>query len=375
MRDGWARFDGPAGTQPVDVSIDATAEFQRSGLIANGHGPFPMADACDALEERVRAAVGQLLGADPDGVSVGPSSTAMAMRVATALARELVEGDELVVTELDHDSNITPWTLAAADAGATVRMAGLDPATGRLPVEAVLDQINDRTRWVAITGASNALGTMPDLSPVIEAAHAVGAHVHVDGVHRTPHRSVDLADLGCDSYVTSAYKWYGPHAGILWMRPERLQALAVSKVRPAPDEGPGRIELGTPSFAGLAGIEAAVTFLLEVGLDRIEAHERTCFARLLDGLLAIDSVTVYGPHDLVERAPTLAFNVAGRSPHEVGIALAAEKIAVWDGHYYALEVMKALGLDDSGGAVRAGMAIYLGLAEVERLIVAVDSLS
>ncbi|MDH3707823.1 MAG: aminotransferase class V-fold PLP-dependent enzyme, partial [Acidimicrobiia bacterium] len=288
---GWARFDGPAGTQPVDTAIAAVADFMASGNVANSHGPFAAAEACDAVMDRARTVVARLLGATADGLAFGPSATAMIMRVASAVGRDLGPGDEIVCTQLDHDANVMPWRFAAADSGAIVRMAHLDRATGRLPVEAVVERLSVRTRWVAVTGASNALGTIPDVAAITAAAHEVGAHVLVDGVHRTPHRVIDVAALGCDAYVTSPYKWYGPHAGVLWMRRDLLDGLAVAKVRPADDTGPGRIEWGTPAFEAVAGIAAAADFLLEVGVDAIEAHEMAGFERLLTGLLAIDGVT------------------------------------------------------------------------------------
>ncbi len=374
LADGWARFDGPAGTQPVDVAIDATADFMRSGQVANSHGAFAAAEACDQLMERARATVARLLGADPGGLAFGPSSTAMIMRVASAVSRRLGPGDEIVCTQLDHDANVMPWVIAADDAGATVRMAELDTTTGRLPVEHVTAQLSDRTQWVAVTGASNALGTIPEVGAIVEAAHEVGARVLVDGVHRTPHRDIDVAALGCDAYVTSPYKWYGPHAGVLWMRPDLLDDLAVAKVRPADDHGPGRIEWGTPAYESIAGIVAAADFLLDVGMATIEAHERAGFTRLLDGLLALDAVTVHGPTDLDNRAPTLAFTVHGHAPDAVARRLAAAEVAVWDGHYYAIEAMTALGLIDRGGAVRAGMAVYLGDDDVDRLLEVVAAL-
>ena len=288
-----------------------------------------------------------------------------------AIAHELQPGDEIVCTRLDHDSNIAPWLLAAADTGATVRMAEFDTGTGRLLVDHVTRLLTDRTRWVAVTGASNAIGTMPDVTAITAAAHDAGARIAVDGVHLTPHASVDLGAIGCDVYSTSAYKWYGPHAGITWVEPGLLDRLHAYKVRPAPDRGPGRFELGTPSFEGLAAIDAAARFVLDVGLDHLGAHEHALFERLLEGLLADDRVTVYGPHDLVDRAPTVAFNVAGHSAAEAAAALAAERIAVWDGNYYALEVMASYGVD---AAVRAGIAAYLTADDVDRLLEAVRRL-
>jgi selenocysteine lyase/cysteine desulfurase len=260
----------------------------------------------------------------------------------------------------------------ADDTGAVVRMARFDPGTGRLPVDAVTTLLNERTRWVAVTGASNAIGTMPDVAAITTASHDAGALVVVDGVHLTPHAPVDVAEIGCDVYSTSSYKWYGPHAGITWVEPELLDRLHAYKVRPADDRGPGRLMLGTPSYEALAAIDAAARFLLDVGMDALAAHERSLFERLLHGLLADERVTVYGPHDLDARAPTLAFDVAGHSPAGVARALAGEQVAVWDGHYYAVECMAALGIE---GAVRAGIAAYLTADDVDRLLAAVIELA
>lgn len=368
---GWARFDGPAGTQVVDAAIEATSAWQRSGNNANSHGSFAAADACDALVERVQATMGRLLHADPDGFVFGPSTTANVFALTRAIGRELQPGDEIVCTRLDHDSNVSPWLLVARDTGATVRMADFDTSTGRLPVRAVTDLLSDRTRWVAVTGASNAIGTMPDITAITAAAHGAGARVVIDGVHLTPHSPVDLTAIGCDVYSTSSYKWYGPHAGITWMAPSVLDVLDAYKVRPAPDTGAGRWMLGTPAYENLAAIDAAATWLIDTGLDRIGAHEAALFERLLHGLLTDERVTVLGPHDLDDRAPTLAFTVAGRTPEEVARTLAAARIAVWDGDYYAVEAMAAYGLD---GAVRAGIAAYLTSDDVDRLLEAVAQL-
>jgi selenocysteine lyase/cysteine desulfurase len=209
---------------------------------------------------------------------------------------------------------------------------------------------------------------MPDITEITSAAHEAGARVVVDGVHLTPHVPVDLGAIGCDIYSTSSYKWYGPHAGITWIRPELLDELPAYKVRPAPDTGPEQFQLGTPAYENLAAIDASARFLIDTGMNTIRTHERAVFERLLDGLLADDRVTVYGPHDLEHRTPTLAFNVAGLSAEVVAHALAAEQIAVWDGNYYALEAMERLGVDS---AVRAGIAVYVTNDDVDRLIDAV----
>ncbi len=367
----WARFDGPAGTQVVDSAIEATAAWQRSGNNANSHGVFAAAEACDALTDRVQRTMGELLHADPDGFMFGPSTTSNVFSITRAIGRDLGPGDEIVCTKLDHDSNVSPWLLVAEDTGATVRFADFDAETGRLPVENVTDLLGERTRWVAVTGASNAIGTMPDVTAITAAAHAAGAKVMVDGVHLTPHAPVDVSAIGCDVYSTSSYKWYGPHAGITWIAPGLIDSLHAYKVRPAPETGPGRFELGTSAYESLAAIDAAARFLIDTGLDRIREHEAAVFSRLLDGLLADERVTVYGPHDLADRAPTLAFNVSGHTAESVAQALAERRIAVWDGHYYALEAMDTLGID---GAVRAGIAVYLTPADVDRLLDAVAQL-
>ncbi len=367
----WARFDGPAGTQVVDSAIQATSAWQRSGNNANSHGAFAAARACDDLVEQVRATMGELLNADPGGFMFGPSTTSNIFSITRAIARDLRPGDEIICTKLDHDSNVSPWLLIAEDTGAVVRFADFDADTGRLTVEAVASLLTDRSRWVAVTGASNAIGTMPDIGAITTAADDAGAKVVVDGVHLTPHAPVDIETIGCDVYSTSSYKWYGPHAGVTWIEPGLLDALHAYKVRPAPSSGPERFQLGTPSYESLAAIEAAARFLIDTGVGTIQGYERALFARLLHGLLADDRVTVYGPHDLDDRAPTLAFNVAGRSAAVTAAALAEEQIAVWDGHYYALEAMHTLGID---GAVRAGLAVYLTDADVDRLVAAVAAL-
>ena len=364
----WARFDGPGGTQVVDAAIEAAAEWQRSGRNANSHGAFAAADACDALVERTSEVMGRLLGADPGGMVFGPSTTANMMALTRAIGRGLGSGDEIVCTTLDHDSNVSPWLLLSEDTGATVRMAAFDSDSGRLEVEAVTSLIGPSTRWVAVTGSSNAVGTIPDVAAVVEAAHEAGARVVVDGVHLTPHRSVDVTTLGCDVYTTSSYKWYGPHAGIMWVEPGLLDELDVYTGRAAPQHGPGRLQYGTPSWEALAGIEAAAHFLLSVGMDAVAASEAVRFGRLLDGLHAIDRVRVVGPPDTADRAPTLMFEVSGCTPVAVARHLATQHVAVWDGHNYAVDAMVPLGLDAEAGAVRAGISIYTTDDDVDRLL-------
>ena len=371
----WARFDGPAGTQMVDSAITAMSGWMASGNTASNGGPFAAAEECQGLLDRTRAAVGRLLGADPNGISFGPNMTSLTLAVSRAIGATLQPGDRIVGTRLDHDANITPWRRAADEAGAQQVLAPFDPATGQLPPDNVIELIDERTKWVTLPGASNLLGSTPDLAPIIEAAHAVGANVYVDAVHLAPHRKIDIAALGCDALVTSPYKWYGPHSGVLWMRPELLESLPVFKVRPAADHGPGRLETGMPNFEGIAGIEAAARFLIEEGMDQLAAAESEVFAHLLEGLLSINGVKVWGSQTLEGRVPTAAFTIEGVHPADASKALGARNIAVWDGHNYAVAVVDQLGLADSGGVIRAGVSRYVEQPDVDRVLDAVKELA
>lgn len=340
-----------------------------------GGGHFDAAHRADELVDRARAAVGRLFGADPAGIAFGPNMTSITFAISRAIGATLRDGDRIVGTRLDHDANITPWRRAADQAGAEHVLAPFDAATGELPPQNVIALIDERTKWVTLPGASNLLGTAPDLSPIIEAAHAVGARVFIDAVALAPHHRIDISDLGCDALVTSPYKWYAPHAGMLWMEPELLDELPVFKVRPSYDKGPRRFETGMPNYEAIAGVEAAARFLLEEGLDRIQVAENELFAPLLAGLQAIAGVTVWGVQNLVGRTPTAAFTVAGRTPAEVSQALAAERVAVWDGHNYAVEVVDQLGLADNGGVVRAGISRYIEPDDVQRLLRVVERMA
>jgi cysteine desulfurase family protein (TIGR01976 family) len=371
LRDGWARLDGPAGTQMVDAAIDAMAEFMRSGDNANHGGVFRAAEATDELTSAAREAVGRLLGGTPDTVAFGPSMTALTMRFSAAVGRTLAPGDEIVCTRLDHDANVAPWLIAAERAGATVRFADPEPETLELPASAVEAVLSDRTKWIAVTAASNAVGTVPDLPGIVAAAHAAGARVYVDAVHAAPHRPLDVDALGCDALACSAYKWFGPHVSVLWGRPEVLEPLRPDKLRPSPDELPDRFELGTLPFEGLAGVGAAAEFMLSLDRDALRAHEDALLELMLDGLRAIDGVNVHGAAR--DRAPTVMFTVDGRPSIEVARALAAEQVAVWHGNYYAVELARHLGLERDG-AVRAGAVAYTDEDDVRRLVDAVAAL-
>jgi cysteine desulfurase family protein (TIGR01976 family) len=372
LSDGWARLDGAAGTQMVDDAIEEMAAWMRSGHAANHGGAFRAAERTDALVAEARASVAHLLGAGPEGVVFGPSMTALTMRFAAAACRSLQPGDEIVLTRLDHDANVAPWLIAAARAGVEVRFAEPERETLELPAAAVEAVLSARTRWVAVTAASNAVGTIPDLPGIVAAAHAAGARVFVDAVHATPHRAIDVAALGCDALACSAYKWFGPHIGILWARPELLGELTPDKLRPSPDTVPERWELGTLPFESLIGVRAAADFVARLDREELRAHEDRLLAQMVEGLGALGGVTVHG--SARDRTATVMFTVAGHSSHDVAAHLARAEVAVWHGNYYALELSRWLGLEPDG-ALRAGVVAYNDSDEVDRLLEAVAELA
>lgn len=368
----WARLDGPAGTQMVDVAIDAMAEWMRSGRGANEGGVFAAAGETDALVDAARASVARLLGGAPAEVAFGPGMTALTMRFAAAVGRTLRPGDEVVCTRLDHDANVRPWLIACERAGATVRFAEPDRERLELPAAAIEAVLSDRTRWVAVTAASNAVGTIPDLHGIVPAAHAAGAKVFLDAVHAAPHRQFDVARLGCDALACSAYKWYGPHVGILWARPEVHDELAPDKLRPSPDSVPERWELGTLPFEALAGVRAAADYVTSLDWAEVREHEEGLLGDALEGLGAVPGVRLHGAAR--QRTSTLMLTVEGRTSREVAAALAEHRVAVWHGNYYAWELERFLGLEPHG-AVRAGFVHYNDVSDAERLIAAVRAVA
>ena len=372
LNDGWARLDGPAGTQMLDTAIEAMADFARSGGNANQGGVFAAAQATDDLVAQARASVGALLGADPRGVVFGPSMTDLTMRFSATVGRTLRPGDEVVCTRLDHDANVRPWVIAAQRAGATVRFAEPDRDTLALPPSAIAAQLSDRTRWVAVAAASNAVGTTPDIAAIVGLVHEAGARCYVDAVHAAPHRPLHLDKLGVDALACSAYKWFGPHVGILCAPPALLEELAPDKLVPSTDAIPHRWELGTLPFEALAATAAAADYVRDRDWDEVRRHEDALLQRALDGLRAIDGVTLYG--DAPERTPTLMFNVDGRTSAETATRLAENRVAVWHGNYYAWELERFLGLAPDG-AVRAGFVHYNDADDADRLVAAVAALS
>jgi cysteine desulfurase family protein (TIGR01976 family) len=391
LADGHAYLDGAAGTQVPSSVIEAIAAAYRAGL-GNLDGAFAASARSGVIVAEARAAVADLVGAVPEGVVFGPSATALAYRMADALSRAWTPGDDIVVSRLDHDSNVRPWIQVAGRAGVTVKWAEFDLVTGELPTAQYADLIGPRTRLVAVTAASNAIGTIPDVAAIAELAHAAGALCYVDGVHATPHVPVDVARLGADFYTTSAYKWSGPHLAALAAGPELLETVWPDKLAPSSNAVPWRFERGTLPFADLAGVTAAVAHLAALappataGSGRpasrrervlasmavVEAYEAALFARLAAGLAKLDRVTMYG--QAARRAPTAFFNVAGLTPRAVAEHLAARGVNVWDGDNYAYELCTALGLEPDG-AVRAGLVHYNDVSDVDRLLEGVTDLA
>ena len=387
LADGYAYLDGAAGTQVPAVVIEAMSAAQAAGL-GNSGGAFPASHRADSITADCRAAVAALVGGEADGVVLGPNMTTLTYRMAGALAKSWRPGDEVVVSRLDHDANVRPWVQAAERAGATVRWAEVDVNTGELPADQYAALIGERTRLVAVTAASNLIGTRPDVPAITALAHAAGALTYVDGVHATPHLPVDVRALGADFYATSAYKWSGPHIGAVIADPALLDTLRPDKLVPSPDEVPDRFELGTLPFASLAGATAAVHHLAALAapddavtlrervlgsMTAVARYEQETFALLIAGLDSMAHVRTYGR--AASRTATASFTVAGRTPQQVAEYLAGRKINVWNGHNYAWELAGALGIRDSGSAVRAGLVHYNTATEVDRLLSAVGDLA
>jgi len=375
LSDGWARLDGPAGTLPVDTCTVAIADYMSSPAPANLGGAFVASEVTGDVVSRARAATAELIGAEPNEVVFGPSTTNLMFSFTRALSRTWQAGDRIVCTQLDHDSNISPWVTAARDVGAVVEMLKVDPVDGTLDVEPLAELCADgRTRWVALSGASNLTGFAPDVARATEIAHQYGARIHIDGVARVPHLPTNAAQWGVDSLSTSPYKWYGPHLGALAVRHGLLGEVEPYRVRPADYEGPLRWETGTGQFELLAGVVAAAEFMLSTPISEIAATECRLLALMQEGLHDIPGVVVHGPSVTPDRAPTVIFSVVGQSPHDVAAKLAGERVAVWSGDNYACELVDAMGLRPGGGVVRAGVARYTNDDDIARLLAAVAAL-
>ncbi len=379
-----AYLDGPGGTQTPQEVIDAMGGVLADG-VSNLGGGFAASEAASQIIAAARSAMADLFNAGPEEIAFGQNMTSLTFAVSRALSSTWIEGDEIVVTRLDHDANITPWTMAAADRGVTVRWLDFDPAAGcTIDPGALAPLLGPRTRLVAVTHASNAIGSVVDVARVVEQAHQAGALVYVDAVHYTPHGVVDVAATDCDFLVASAYKFYGPHTGVLYGKHEHLAALDAYKVRPAPDEPPDKWETGTQSFESLAGVTAAIDYLaghgaagtpdrraaLVSGINRLTAHEQALGERFLAGAAEMPGVRVYGITGEGRRTPTFAVDVAGHDPAQLQRTMGEHGIFVWAGHYYAVAVMERLGVLDRGGLIRIGFSHYNTTDEVDRVLAA-----
>jgi cysteine desulfurase family protein (TIGR01976 family) len=364
-------FDNPGGTQVTQRVIDAVSHYWATSC-ANVGGAFATSQRTDATVAAARAAMARLLGTpDPYEIVFGASMTALTFHLARSFGATLKPGDEIIVTSLDHDANVAPWRDLQA-VGAVIRCVPFDPITGLLDMTALeAALVPGKTRLLAITAASNALGTIPDLKHAIALAHAAGALVYVDAVQFVPHVPTDVRELDCDFLACSAYKFFGPHIGVLYGKREHLERLSPHKVRPAKSTIPHCWEQGTLNHECLAGVTAAVEYIESIGMDAVQRYEATLGTHLLEGLHALSKVTVYGPGK-TERVPTVAFNIAGYTPRAVSEKLGAAGIATWSGNYYAVGVMEVLGLPD--GAVRVGLAHYNTLEEIERLLFVLQTL-
>jgi len=379
LREGAAHFDGPGGTQTPDVVAEAVATTLTSA-VANRGAVTAAERRADRIVHEARAAMGDLLGVVPEGIVFGRSATELTFLVARTLSQGWGPGDEVVVTRLDHDANVRPWVIAAEHVGAAVTLADFEPLTGELPGIDIAHVVSERTRLIAVTGASNLIGTRPDLCGLAEIAHAVGAQLYVDGVHSTAHVFTDVEASGADFWVCSPYKFLGPHLGVLGARPETLEALRPAKLLPSTDTVPERFELGTLPYELLAGTTAAVDFLAglapsDSGASRrerlassyaaLEEHEDELLAWLEPRIRALPGVRVYS--NARRRTPTLLFTSDRVPPQAIRAALAEVGVNAPAGNFYAWEPSHHLGLGAEGG-VRVGLAPYTDQSDVERLV-------
>ena len=387
--------DAPGGTQVPETVIEAMAAYLRTSN-ANVHGAFVTSIETDHLIEEAHRAGSDLLGCHADEIVFGPNATTLLFALSRSIARTLGPGDEIVVTRLDHDANIRPWLMVAEDTGATVRWVDIRDDDVTIDRGSFEDTLTDRTKVVAFTLASNAVGTVTPAAELARAAHDAGALVICDGVHVAQHRLLDVHAIGADVVVCSPYKIFGPHLGILFGRRELLESWRPYKVRPASEDLPYRWETGTQNHEGFAGFVAAVDYLADVGrmygnpsgtrrrdaiaaaFEAIGAHEATLSRRFLGGVGGIGDLRLYGIAEIdrvAERTPTFAVRLGDQHPLETAKLLGERGIFVWDGHYYALELMERLGLQESGGAVRVGFCHYNTADEVDRVLAELASLA
>jgi cysteine desulfurase family protein (TIGR01976 family) len=380
-------FDGPGGSQVPGSVIDAISRYLVKSN-ANVHGAFATSRRTDECIDSARAAVADLLGCDPDEVVFGANMTTLTFAVSRAIGRELRPGDEIVVTRLDHYANVSPWQALEDEAGAVVRVVDIHSEDCTLDMEDLKHQINVKTRLVALGYASNTVGTVNDVAAVIRLAREVGAWVFVDAVHYVPHGPIDVRVLDCDFLICSAYKFYGPHVGILYGKRQHLAQLRPYKVRPAPEEVPSRWETGTLNHEGLAGLVATIDYLAELGervsssgsnrrealvaaLEASRRYERELCEHLIAGLLKIPGLILYGitdPARFAWRTPTVAIRLAGKTPYAIAKELGNRGIFTWHGNFYALGLAEKLNVEVGGGFLRIGLLAYNTREEVERFL-------
>ena len=380
-----AYFDGPGGTQVPQQVADAMSDYLLNHN-ANTGWAYPSSEETDAAISAARAAMAALLHAAPHEVAFGANMTTLTFHLARALGRAWGPGDEVIITELDHHANQAPWRAIERERGITIKVVPLDLGTFELDWAALERAITSKTRLLAIGAGSNALGTMPDVAKATRLAHDAGALCFVDAVHYTPHGVVDVQAIDCDFLACSAYKFYGPHIGVLYGKADRLAALDVPKLLPAPDTVPERLETGTMNHEGIVGAAAAVHFLGSLGsghdhraklvsaMSGLHAREGQLFARMWEGLGAIKGVTRYGPPPGRPRTPTISFTIDGVTPETAARALAERAVFVSHGDYYAATVVERLGLQPHG-MIRAGCSCYTNEDEVERLIAGVAEIA
>ena len=380
-----AYFDGPGGTQVPDAVGEAVVDYLYHHN-ANTHWRYPSSQETDAMIAEARGAMADFLGGSAEEIAFGANMTTLTFHLARALGRGWGPGDEVVVTELDHHANVAPWRALERERGITIRMVPFIPESGQLDRSALDAALTSRTRLLAVGAASNALGTISDVAEVVALAREAGALSFVDAVHYAPHHPVDVARLGCDFLACSAYKFYGPHIGVLYGRRERIAALDVPRLEPAPDTVPDRVETGTLNHEGIAGAAAAVEFLaslapggsrrsrLQAAMGGLHRRGQELLRRIYEGLAEIPGVRLYGPLPEAPRTPTVAFTVEGLAAHDVSARLADDALFVSSGDFYAAGVAARYGLAREG-LVRAGCACYTTAEEVDRLVASVARLS
>ena len=386
-------FDGPGGTQVPQRVIDAISNYLKISN-ANTHGAYATSQRTDAVVADARAAMADFFGCDPDEVVFGPNMTTLTFAISRSIGRELGPGDEILLTHLDHDANVSPWR-ALEERGVTIRIVDINEDDCTLNLADLEQKINTRTRVVAVGYASNAVGTINDVKEIIRLAHKKGALAYIDAVHYAPHGPIDVRGLDCDFLACSSYKFFGPHMGILYGKREHLQRLQPYKVRANTNAVPGRWEWGTLNHECIAGITACVDYLADLGrqvestastrraallaaYSAIQQHERGLAETLISGLLAIPGLKFYGIRDLAkmdQRCPTVAVRIAGKTPLELATKLGDRGFFTWDGNYYALNLSERLNVEKDGGFLRIGLAHYNTSEEVQRFLAALREIA